>query len=71
MCTNMKLGFAYSQAPPLLCTAANVFACPVGVIKYLIQMYDLSAIEFRGASAGALISCLAACQARCSPLELS
>lgn len=35
-----------------------------GVIKYLMQVYDLSAIEFRGASAGALISCLAACQAR-------
>jgi hypothetical protein len=34
------------------------------VIKYLIQMYDLSAIEFRGASAGALIACLAACQVR-------
>ena len=42
-------------------------SCPgtAGVIKYLIQMYDLSAIEFRGASAGALIACLAACQVRC------
>ena len=29
-----------------------------------MQVYDLSAVQFRGASAGALISCLAACQAR-------
>ena len=43
---------------------SRMFVSIAGVIKYLMQMYDLSAIQFRGASAGALISCLAACQAR-------
>ena len=32
-----------------------------GVIKYLSQVYDLSQVQFRGASAGALVSTFAAC----------
>ncbi len=34
---------------------------PAGAVKYLQQMHDLTKWHMRGASAGALVACLAAC----------
>ncbi len=40
---------------------SHSFALLQGVMKYLAQVYDLSKVEFTGASAGALVAVLTAC----------
>ena len=39
----------------------KIVVCDAGALEYLMEKYDLSKMQFVGASAGALIATIAAC----------